>query len=242
MQRIHLASTVYHNRSDVFVARWLDKTEPMPSEKLYRQIRFQPHRAKRSEVIFNNQIARGIGHHGIRKRLGILPPPNFFLTLKQRVDLIVLDNFIDIAARQLLPRNGDGGSLFLSVRKDENMLELYEFEEKHRDIDVLVASWQRLIGWLRRQQPSCPIVFFSFPFQHHPSAVLQKRGREFAEAFRCDGVTIIPDTAVHPSYVKDVSHFMPMQYAAYAGMLHMACHGAGKFFTHAENDDLILNG
>jgi hypothetical protein len=233
-----IASVVYHNRADIFVNRWIVKTAPLPSQELYSRIRFIPGHEPRARMMFNNQTASGIGHHSMKKRLGFISNPNFFkIVQKKKVDLIVLDNYVDLVGKQLLPRNGEGGSVFMAANAAENILELYEMEEKRPNIEILVEAWYQIITWLRLFQPDCPIVFLNFPFHQHPSAQVARRSQQFANTFKPQGVITIPNMAVHTSLIKDRSHFAPIQYAMYAGILHLAYKNPDRLF-HADQEDL----
>lgn len=206
-----IIGSVYHNRIDRFVDTYVDKTEQELPHEWIDRLKFKPEMEKDARAIIENQYLSGtLGKHLLNANaLG-------FMSGIASADLILMDNFMDMCAFTLRPIGG-GPQIFFNDKATENAR---EFLEPVGFVDVTVAArkWERLVEWVRAQNPTAQIVFTNFPCRHHTNPVIARRTDEFASAFNSDKCFVHPVVTIpkDDQIQGTLSHFTKRRYDMYA--------------------------
>jgi hypothetical protein len=204
-------SSVYHNRSDAFVGKFLKRDWiHYPESEIQKMLNDS------GIPILRNQYDEWIGMHNLKKRTQL------FETLDRGIgNLIIIDNFMDISAR-LLSQNPNGQEgVFL--RPQDFLVKDHKLVLKdHLSIDVGIESMLSIVNYFRSKLPRAIIVFINFPnniYESSPQKVA--RLKDYESKFFIEDALIIPALKVHKKYqTEEKSHFQPAQYAAYAGIVY----------------------
>jgi hypothetical protein len=223
---------VARNRSDAFRGYFVDRTWPLPDvQKLQALLKLSsdPSLASNSRDFLDNQVLPTIGFGATLKcRRG--GPDLFNVLAERRVDVILLDNFMDIAAKLMTPTERSpfqGAPLFINPHFYDNEEELHAL---FRFTDFLTAresaaNWLAIYRWLKAQQPQAKFIFLCFPYATSRKVEERhKRAYTFYEEFRHlargEDIDIIPPLHIADEWTngdEDWYHIKPEFYSALAG-------------------------
>lgn len=212
-----IISSVYHNRSDAFVGKFIDKNWNIsPFETVAGQILGE--RALNADNnpnnILKNQYAEWIGLHRLAKGIPLLQ------VLEQKMpDLIIMDNYMDLAGKLMVNEHGEGYFLRLSDLKPKS--NNWTTPNSYLSPEDGIAAMKTIIAYFRNYVPNAKIVFINFPHNTYVGSLDRiRRTQEYEQKFHCENVHIIPCMTVPEVYqTEDKQHFKSQQYAAYAGMI-----------------------
>lgn len=209
-----LVGCVYHNRSDRFVQSVIQNKAPSLRAEDFEGITFEGGRGAIAKTMIFNQIEGGaLGKHELPGAIGFLE------AIKEPIDLILMDNYVDIVAKHchfpgkedakifLFPN--DLGSAGAGLVRDDNYLE----------IDEALENWKVIIDWVRQQQRGMKIFFMNFPFSQHPNKVFSERTVEFERKFTTTRIKTIPLIDAHPIMVESNTHFTLPYYTMLAALI-----------------------
>lgn len=217
-----IVSSVYHNRSDVFVGRFIDKTAAhLIRGQISRMLTGAIDGAAledKADIILSNQYYESIGRHRLSKGIQFLD-----LLDSEGADLVILDNFMDIGARLLSVDGTEPGSKWFVRTQDLK-------EGTVSTIGPLLSpeagaeSMLKIIKYVQKKMPKAKVVFCNFPhntYQDRPERVLRTQEYEALMASNADGsFTIIPCIDITKRFqTKDKQHFSEAMYCAYAGTI-----------------------
>ncbi|ESQ78636.1 hypothetical protein [Asticcacaulis sp. YBE204] len=218
-----LVGNVAHNRSDQFIDYYIDKRTTPPSlADLSALVRFKPDSEDYARRILANQYPEEMGRHDLPEAT-----PLFELLEETKIDLILLDNFMDLSAQLFEFQTGLEGKIFSNAHMFENLTDFGKLGH------VLSArqsaeNFVRLVQWLRARQPQAKIVVLSFQYsQIDKNAERYHRARDFwveLVKLKTEDFSICPP--LHPPLDRtkgcvDWAHFEEDIYRALAGMLHL---------------------
>ncbi len=219
-------SANFQNRSDSFVAKYIDKTESLPPYDLFNeQLQYVPEHEAESREVLENQYLDRMG----KNAEGCFP---FLETLQNdKIDIIVLDNFFDIAG--MLFRvdkffDPPPFDVFLNFHHYTNDLTKWGRLTDFMDQAEAARNWVKLCRWLRSYQPHAKIFLLSFQVcQSIRDADRYVRGKRFFDEIvkvmpEDLNVDIFPAIDVEETYHKgydDWAHFTPTVYKALAGTI-----------------------
>lgn len=215
-----IVSCVYHNRSDAFVGKFLRRDWiSYDFDEMFRLLKKDwtiTHPDADPALILRNQYKETLGLHRLPGGYSL------FSALKRKnFDLIIADNYMDLAAR-LVSRKGDtNAGLFLRP---------YDFANDNPDWvrgEFLkpaegVRYMQSILRFFKTKAPTAQIVFINFPYNmYRESPPRIVRTQEYEKLFSFDDAHIIPCLRVSPRYqTENKQHFKPEQYSAYAGFIY----------------------
>ena len=223
-----IISSVYHNRSDAFCGRLLDQSwyiDPFDEIKssLLKEEQQSSNQDNNSTQILKNQYLETIGLHRLSSG-----QPLFDAVKSGKVDLFVVDNYMDLAARLVKQPSKPTSGLFLRIYdfavpekiKDRSKGEAWAIGE-HLSPEDGIKYMSRILDFFREYNPAARIVFINFPhntYSHSPERVA--RTQEYERLFNYQGCDIIPCMTIpEMNQTEDKMHFKPTQYAAYAGLI-----------------------
>ena len=221
-----LISSVYHNRSDAFCGRLLDQSwhvDPFDDilASLIQETQKQDADSEATQML-KNQYPATIGLH--RLSTGC---PLFDAVKSGNVDLFIVDNYMDLAARLISQPGKPTSGLFLKLNSIQDKNTPWEMGTYLSPADG-VKHMYRILDFFRKYNPHARIVFINFPhntYSDSPDRVA--RTKEYEQLFDypyCDIIPCMTIPEVNQTEVK--MHFEPMQYAAYAGVI------GGMALTH----------
>lgn len=212
-----IVSSVYHNRSDAFVGRFIDKNWPIVEfSKIAGLLKItendqdednQPYK------ILLNQYRDGMGLHRLSKGSRFID-----VLSDQSADLIIVDNYMDLAAK--LVSRSDGNGYFL--RLDDFSSASAEWSTMpYLNPTQGVKSMRKIIDYFKQSIPSAKIIFINFPYNtYEASPDRVKRTMEYEKLFRSKHAMIIPCLNIPLIFQSSTKqHFKSHQYCAYAGMI-----------------------
>lgn len=216
-----LVSSIYHNRSDAFVGRFIERSWPeVDVDALARLLRPE---AEEAALILRNQGRAAMGRHHLNRGT-----PLFEVLEEQAADVVLLDNYMDVAAR-LVERGGDARTrVFLrpaDLRPDVSGWSVGDV----LDPAVGAQCMQRIVAHFRERLPKAAIAFFCFPHNTYVEAQERvARSIRYEAELQLDDALVVPCLTV-PDRFQTVQrqHFKPPQYAAYAGMLYQYLNSRG---------------
>ena len=228
---------IHHNRSDAFLRYYIDKSCPMPDRALLNSL-FVPSDdarvAKDAEEFLDNQMLPHIGYGGtLRGKVDL--SRNVFERLEEvKMDVVLLDNFMDIAGKLLsspLLKGFENSSLFINPHFYKNKDEIgktFKFGS-FLSPDQSAENWLRIYRWFRLSQPSAKIIFLCFPFpirSYNPDRY--GRARDFYPALlratNGEDIDILPPLNVPEQLTNgpsDQYHVKPQLYQALAGYVYL---------------------
>lgn len=220
MYNAEVVSSVYHNRSDAFIGRFVDKTwKDYPKSEVGKFISEDDGKVKTeftASVILNNQYPEKIGLHGIPEG-----KPLFEILDEGDVDLIIADNHIDLGARLSSALGEPNAGVFLRYT------DLVDETSYWRSGDLLdteqgVNSMVRVMDYLHQRLPKAKMAFINFPHNVYVGSEQRiERTKAYEELFKYDDALVIPCVNVPPPYqTHDRQHFTSHQYSFYAGLIH----------------------
>lgn len=219
LTKAKIISTVYNNRSDIFVSQYLDKTTKLiPYEELKQRVSL----IDEQEITYMRQDPQYIGLHFYNdneKNHHI----NFFEALERKdIDLVIIDNYLDLLAKSAQILKSDGtlsDPLFLPKKSpDQNNIILGDY----LDISKSINYFGRIINFIKEKLPNAKIVFLSFPVECYREAhKVHTRCRDFNENFFNKNVDLIIENHILSNNYKgtDKQHFKQPYYSSIASSI-----------------------
>ncbi|WP_424753384.1 hypothetical protein [Methylobacterium sp.] len=231
-----LISSVYHNRSDAFMGRFIDKdwTEYPYDEfvSIFRPASIEGVSIEKNpSIILRNQYLPWIGSHGLDEYV------SFLEAVKSEPDLIVVDNHVDLGARLLARKGDDKAGIFSMLGGTPKNLN-WELRERLA-IKESIHSMKRFLSWIHESAPKATIVFINFPYVTYVDAPERvKRTKSFEADFSSDHAVVVPclDVPMHERS-PDPQHFRSPMYARYAGIIMQELVRQGKVKIEKEHQD-----
>jgi hypothetical protein len=161
--------SVHHNRSDNFIRYFIDEVAEMIPEEFFSELLvYKPETELQAKEFLQNQYRDYVGFHGLQdtreKNSG-----NFFLDLKQnRYDVILLDNYMDVASKIMRHRTiseFSNSPLFINPGFYQNEAEVSSVFDWFGDFltpKESALNWMRIYKWLRQLQPHAKIFFLTY--------------------------------------------------------------------------------
>lgn len=228
MRHGEIQGAVYHNRIDRFVNTYIAKSAKEVQRADLDTLVFSEKGRRRGNTMIRNQLEHSsLGLHGTPGQ------PGFLGALNGEVDLIILDNYVDLIARQFISPTGEAVFLTSSDLADSGVFEL---EKQRLPIEEALLHWRCLIDWLAVKQPGARLVFINFPFGQHRSKEMVSRTFHFEAGFGHGRVSTIPVLPIRPDFILTPSHFQQAQYAMYAGYIDYILRGAPASNDKADTD------
>ena len=203
-----VVSSVFHNRSDLFVKKFLGNTRD--STKIEELKKILPEMDEMQEKILKNQLIETIGLHNLSRG------ETFFNAINKWPDYFFIDNYIDIVGK--IVRLKDNKEYFHQVTIDSK-LKLGDLLE----LDLSIQYLNTIIKYIRSITPKTKIVFITFPGDGYPKENVRKhRFDEFCENFFSrDADMIIRARIINNKYLTtEKMHFKTAFYSSLAGLIH----------------------
>lgn len=212
-----LISSVYHNRSDAFVNRFIEnKWGDVEYERILRAMADNSGTAdedNKSRNILKNQSRSEIGKHRLKSGLDL------FLALDSSPDLILVDNYMDLSAKLAYEKSNGEGVLFKLGELRASQKDKFELGS-HLDPIEAVSYMHKVIDYFKDKAPEANIVFINFPHDTYQDLGRAQRTELYEKEFSREDCVVIGLQKIHKTYRTDEKqHFKPPQYAAYAGMV-----------------------
>lgn len=217
-----IVSSVYHNRSDMVIGRFIDNTIPhLARDQIAELLVKPPEEASiddKGDVIISNQYPESIGLHRLRGGT------QFFEMLeKQEADLVILDNYMDIGARLMTIEGAEPGSQWFVRPKDFIDKTICTPGPLLSPADG-VEAMLKIIKYIQEKMPKAKIIFCNFPHNtYHASPERVQRTQEYEAlmASKADGsFTIIECMDIPERFqTKEKQHFRKEMYCSYAGAI-----------------------
>lgn len=207
----HVANAVYHNRSDRLLETLLSSGENLKTHdavcSLMNISKIDAGEFSRSNIL-RNQSKEGFGLH--RLKHGI----NFSQALSSdKFDMVLIDNFMDIAARTYRLPTGD----VYFCRYPKGRVPKGFVLGNRLTPEESAANFCKIVDVIRKAQPDAQIIFIHFPVNNYP---VEKQGwaNVFLQSLKLAAdVQIIPPRPVVPHYPhKEPQHFRSSEYVRYA--------------------------
>ncbi len=170
------------------------------------------------DEMLNDQYEK-IGQYGVshNKRL-------FEVLMNEKLDIIVLDNFLDIGTFLSYPKlDGYEKSPVLLRKKDFSNYDDYFTNDGKLPPGKSAFYFQEIIKYLKYLQPDASIYFVHYPYNTYDNNLeRQIRAREFEDLFHTDIATIIPAPYISKSFQikNDPAHFDDSIYTALGGFVY----------------------
>ena len=215
-------SSVFHNRSDCFLGRFVDRTESfIPYEDLLTMLVPASDEGgnpdDNSTRLVANQYEQFLGLHRLT------PGVQVFEALQQPdVGLIIFDNFNDLRARMLRLKSNPNIQVFLRP-KDFKDPEAWELGPELDPVEGAKAM-SRILHLFKQLAPQAAVTFINLPHNTYSlrggTSAKADQIIAYEQALDFDQGLIIPCAEIRPSQqTADPQHFTSDQYAAYAGWI-----------------------
>lgn len=219
---------IHHNRSDAFVRYYVRGEKMIPLELVERQLTYKHDTDPDVYCILRNQFPDHIGFYNLHR--GDDPRPFTRRFSEEKLDVILMDNYMDIAA-MLAYYSADEeykhSPIFLNHGFYENSEEL---QDKFLFTDFLTPQqsasyWREIYSWVRSLQPTAKIFFLPYhSCSSHTNPGRFARAADFYPALVSqlgdEDISIIPPLEVPSEWTKgeeDWPHFQMPIYKALAG-------------------------
>ncbi|MBV9785993.1 MAG: hypothetical protein JO264_19500 [Acidisphaera sp.] len=224
---------VQHMRSDAFVTYYVERTAKMiPLDFMNSYLKGSERWATEAQKYLLNQYRETLGFHELLDSKD--PDTDFFQDIQsQKVDVIVMDNFMDVAAQLMRPKNWSewrNSPLFLNPHFYANQDEIcrdFEFTG-HITPEDSAACWLKIYRFIRKLQPAAKMFFLSFMYATSTdSAERYHRAREFylnfSQLARGEDLFLVPplDLPLELHIPGDWSHVDGHVYRALAGYIYL---------------------
>lgn len=212
-----IITSVYHNRSDAFVGRFVDNTWGQcefseVASQLVESFDGENDKDNMPINILRNQYPQTMGLH----RLAHGKP--FIEAVEEKlIDILFVDNYMDIAAK--LVSNNEGYGYFLRMGDFSTASPNWHVGD-YLSPESGVENMRKIIGHVKGLSPDLNIVFLNFPHNTYQGNLDRvKRTKLYEELFDYPGVHVVPCLDVPEIYqTNQKQHFKVQQYAAYAGI------------------------
>ncbi|WP_234732276.1 hypothetical protein [Acidocella facilis] len=226
---------IHHNRSDAFRHYHCERSRNMLNRDWLDSFLVpndDENTARDAEEFLDNQMLPHIGFEGtLRDRRG-KGQTLFDVLQNSELDVILLDNFMDIAAKLMVKKNDQefGSSpLFLNphfYKNHDEVVNAFEFTEYLTPQDS-ASNWKVIYDWFRSLQPKAKIIFLCFPYATSRDTMERfNRARdfyiEFEQVMRGRDIEIIPPLDVEECLTNGPSdwyHVKPSLYQSLAGYI-----------------------
>ncbi|GAB0117268.1 hypothetical protein [Acidisoma sp. 7E03] len=236
--------SIHHNRSDNFIKYYIDKTASMiPEEHIDQILVYNPSSEKQAKQFLQNQYENHIGFHDLAHKKS--PGKSFFVDFReQKIDVILLDNFMDVAARLMKSKDPlyPDSPLFLNpgFYENRNDIESKFSWEPYLTPEESARNWVKIYRWLRGIQPESKIFFL--PYHYCTSKSVPDRFRRIRDFYPVlkdasagEDLHIIPPLSppVHLTKgAEDWPHFQKPVYRGLAGYIYL--HTIGGFESSSQ--------
>lgn len=217
-----IVSSIYHNRSDVFVGRFIKKN----IAELNRSEIVSLIKNKGTDVIvendgfkiIENQFKESQGKHRLTKGQAFGE-----LLENKNVDLFIFDNYMDIGARLVTISGTSQGSEWFLRPDDLVNPTLCKPGELLSPVEGAL-SMVKIIKTVMKNIPDAKIVFCNFPYNTYVNSTEREaRTKEYEvimnEFSGGDFMTIPSLTIPEKLQTSEKQHFKPQVYSAYAGII-----------------------
>ncbi len=235
--------SVHHNRSDNFIRYFIEQTDEMiPEEYFDNLLSYKPESEAQARQFLQNQYRKYVGFHGLLDKKD--PNTDFLIDLATyQFDVILLDNFMDIAARLMVHkarREFMRSPLFLNAGFYSNqaeILSLFDWFGDYLTPQESAENWLKIYKWLREFQPNAKMFFLSYHYCTSTSSPDRyRRAREFYPAFKAmtegEDIHVVPPLCPPLELTKgevNWPHFEPPIYRALAGYVYLHTVGGMEF-------------
>ena len=215
-----IVSSVYHNRSDAFVGKFIDK-----DWKIYDHAQIFPllkndnvieNTDNQTSRLFRNQYPETMGTHNLSQGTLLFDVLN-----QKKADMIIIDNYVDLSALLLRFGKTDKEGVFLRPRDLKENYTDFTLSD-YLDPEHAVLCMQKIIAFFKEKIPSAMIVFMNFPYNTYDNKHNRiTRTQEYEKLFTLENGLVIPCLTIAGALqTHEKRHFKPEQYCAYAGMVH----------------------
>jgi hypothetical protein len=178
--------SVHHNRSDNFIRYYIDKTSQMIPESYFDELLvYKSESEYQAKQFLQNQYSSYIGFHDLLHKKD--PNSTFFDDIKkQQLDVILMDNFMDIAARLMVHKDNEtyaNSPLFLNpgfYKNQAEIVSLFDWAGDYLEPEQSAKNWMVIYQWLRKYQPTARIFFLPY---HYCTSVSSPARYERIRAF-----------------------------------------------------------
>jgi len=237
------AFRIHHNRSDVFVNYFVDKShEQFDYAWLNDFLKAKPETAADAMSFVENQFVPWIGYENTLRHL-VTPESNFPEDIKTMdVDVIVLDNFIDIAGCVWYPKDNPDKKVFFAAHLYENLDEINEkwTMSSYLTPQESAENWLKIYRWFRAVKPKAKIFFTCWsPATSRGNEPRTRRILDFYDVFydmvKDEDLYLLPPVNVPDELTNgpdDWYHVHKDVYKAIAGYIFL--HTAGELPPHGK--------
>ncbi|MHC1727615.1 MAG: hypothetical protein AB9866_16700 [Syntrophobacteraceae bacterium] len=215
-----IVSSVFHNRSDAFVGKFMDRDwVSYDFDEMYQLLRtdwVDDNPDADPALILRNQYKESIGLHRLPGGIDL-----FSALRRKNFDLVIADNFMDLAGCLVSKKGESNAGIFLRPYDFASEDSTWARGEFLPPLDG-VRNMKRILRYFQARVPAAKIVFMNFPYNMYRSSPERiKRTKIYEKSFSFDGAQIIPCLRVNPLFqTRNRQHFKPEQYCAYAGLIY----------------------
>lgn len=230
--------SIHHNRSDYFIKCFIEEsTPPKAYADLSRTFQLREDAPRDAAFILQNQSRDLIGLHELQSNKETYG--NFIEYINRDPwDVILLDNFMDVAAKLVYDRFEDPDQtrlLFLnaSFYKDSEQIADRYYHTEFLSPEESARNWLAIYKWIRERQPNAKIFFLSY--HYCSSTEHQERYQrifgfypEFTKICRGEDINIFSPLNVRDDLTngqEDWPHFQMPLYHALAGHIYLSVEG-----------------
>jgi len=219
---------VFHNRSDAFIENHLNGKEGgLPNldrllDSLDMPLR---HRGTITQSL-KNQYSAYLGKHLLPNGMHFVQALN-----TQRIDLVILDNYMDITPVLKSPVWAPESKVFVNHAHINNAKDVLVSDAHALPVTASVENFHLICQVIRQKQPTAMIAFLQFPYNLYSSKKRHHRCALFQTQFSLDDIPytlVVPPLTIPQDYMDGVpQHYTPEQYTFYAGIIYaeMAARG-----------------
>lgn len=201
-------SSVFHNRSDIFLSNFVENKTGGPLFDSLLSL-FSNLNEDQKQILAN-QSKEHIGKHNLSHGL------QFFEALHNQPDLILIDNYIDIVGRAV--EFGKDRKIFLTI-KDPNLP--YKLDNL-LNIDTSILNFIRIAKFIRSSATNSKIVFLTFPGDAYAEENPRKsRFKAFSETFTSGDLDLIIKCSLNTKKYEtnEHQHFKAPYYSGIASLI-----------------------
>ncbi len=215
---------VYRNRSDQFYHYYIKKDKTIVPRKyvednleILLENQDDPNFVSPTEML-DNQYEK-LGKHGIVNDKNL-----FEILTKEKLDIIILDNYTDMGAILSYPKldNYETSPIFLRKHDYSNYDKYFTFG-KLLSVEESAFYFNEIINYLTTLQPTAFIYFLHYPYTPFVNnQKRQMRARNFERIFKSSKATMVPAATIQEMFQleNDPSHYEDSIYVAYGGFIY----------------------
>lgn len=222
---IKVLSTIANVRSDQFYHYFIAKDKIMiPREYIENNLislsenENDPNYVPYQQML-DYQYPETLGQRGLAKT-------NFFDAIyKEKVDVVIIDNYVDISAKLSYPKQYDQykDSPIMIRKQDFSNYDDFFVLGEQLDYHQSIYYFNELVKYIKSFQPDVTIYFIHYPYNTYVNNYeRQKKARAFERLFKNANITIVPAANIPPLYRKenDPAHFEMEVYNTLAGFIY----------------------